>query len=163
MIARQIFLLISLRLFLVEYTNGEYPTKNNCTLSVIENRTIFNNLDEYFHKFSDILIVEYTLSFNDVSRKFNLEQQSSPNSFQPYKWYRTQGHHSSSLLRSYEKYFGMLRTILLKGVREVTIPLRVSPTDCLDQLRNEDLEDEIRSFLLTGMKNMSICIIKHII
>ncbi|CAL1548236.1 unnamed protein product [Lymnaea stagnalis] len=140
--------LVTLSVFWIEFSNSQFLTESSCRLSVPDDKNLLDRLAEYFHKDSDVIIVKYNITFNKVSRNFNLFKQLSSENFKPWRWYRTQGLHTSGVLRSYEKYFGMLHTLLLKGVEEETLLIDASPPDCMDQMRNEDLENLIAKFLL---------------
>ncbi|CAL1542248.1 unnamed protein product [Lymnaea stagnalis] len=130
--------------------HGEVTSASVCKLSIADNKTLFDTLDEKYEEEATTIIIEYTVGFNNVSADFDLRNKSSPESFQPWRWYSTQGLSSSRLLLTYSFLYGTMKFFLSLGIDKVDLSIDVSPPGCLESYENEDLENFIRSFLMEG-------------
>ncbi|XP_013075310.2 uncharacterized protein LOC106061662 isoform X1 [Biomphalaria glabrata] len=120
----------------------------NCSLMPLNNKTFVDSIYAYFSADSQVKVLEYTLTFSNVSTTFNLEGQSSRLAFHPSKWYRTQGLGSSQLLLINQFYYGLLKPLLSASVDQVNVNLQVSPLTCLDNVTGDQLQQLINDYLL---------------
>ncbi|CAL1541430.1 unnamed protein product [Lymnaea stagnalis] len=134
---------------LASLSNGQTTASGRtCSFSILNNKTFLDSLSEYFDKDSSTLILEYFLDFTNVGVSFDLTNRSSPNAFQPWRWFRTQGLGSSQLLLIYNYYYGLLKPFMTLSIERKDIRLSVNPTGCLNNYGRDALENLIRDFLL---------------
>ncbi|KAH9510147.1 hypothetical protein Btru_043586 [Bulinus truncatus] len=119
-----------------------------CTFKLVNNKTFVDNVVQYFDHESYTVILEYYLNFTNVGTDFDLVKRASPDAFQPWRWFRTQGLASSQLLLIYHYYYGFLKPLMAIGISEIRVDLAVSPKDCFDKVKREDLEPLMRDYLL---------------
>ncbi|CAL1527749.1 unnamed protein product, partial [Lymnaea stagnalis] len=147
-IGRLVFSFSALFICMHSVKCDKIPDEPTCVFSVPNNKTLFQKLAKYFDKDSNTIIVEYTVRIRNVSDDFNFYEKSNPGSFQPWKWYRTQGVGSSHVLLTFDFCFGLLRQLLYLGIEKVDLDLDVSPPGCLHHIENKTLDILIRNFLL---------------
>ncbi|CAL1526661.1 unnamed protein product, partial [Lymnaea stagnalis] len=122
---------------------------STCQFSIPNNDTLFKKLSKHFDKHSNTIVIEYTIRLNNGSGEFNLYKGSNSNSFEPWKWYRTQGAGNSHVLLTYDFYFGILKSILALGTRQYVINIDVQPLSCVE---SENFDLFIRDILLQDFK-----------
>ncbi|CAL1527745.1 unnamed protein product [Lymnaea stagnalis] len=132
--------------------SGQISAEQTCSFSIPNNKPLFDTLSKLFDRDSQTAIIEYKVRIRNDSGSFNLYEGSSPNSFQPWKWYRTQGKGTSHLLLTGDFYFGMLRSCFLRsGIKKVDLDLVVSPPGCLHGAAGDTPDKLIRDFLLQDL------------
>ncbi|CAL1526660.1 unnamed protein product [Lymnaea stagnalis] len=146
MMAAHLILLCPL-LFLSFCSSASANSK--CQFSIPNNDTLFQKLSKHFDKNSNTIVIEYTIRLNNGSGEFKLYKGSNSNSFEPWKWYRTQGTGNSHILLTYDFYFGILKRILALGTRQFDINIAVQPLSCVE---SENFDLSIRDILLQDFK-----------
>uniref|UniRef100_A0A2C9KGG4 C-type lectin domain-containing protein n=1 Tax=Biomphalaria glabrata TaxID=6526 RepID=A0A2C9KGG4_BIOGL len=62
-----------------------------CTFKLLYNKTFVDNIVQYLDQDSYTVILEYILNLTNVGPDFDLVKRTSPDAFQPWRWFRTQG------------------------------------------------------------------------
>ncbi|KAI8771649.1 CAunnamed protein product [Biomphalaria glabrata] len=119
-----------------------------CTFKLLYNKTFVDNIVQYLDQDSYTVILEYILNLTNVGPDFDLVKRTSPDAFQPWRWFRTQGKASSQLLLIYHYYYGLLKPMMAVSISELRVDLVVSPKDCFSNVTREDAEVMIRNYLL---------------
>ncbi|CAL1541429.1 unnamed protein product [Lymnaea stagnalis] len=150
---------VTLYLCLLPPTDSQKPAPP-CSFILQNNKTMLEKLAYDFDKESSTVILEYAIRFSSTDDAEGFINRSSHDTFEPLRWYRTQGTHSSELLLSYELYFGYLKHILDLNVKKVDIELMVIPPGCFMEVEQEKAEALLEDYLLKDF-NLDSSSVKH--
>ncbi|XP_059153423.1 uncharacterized protein LOC131939240 [Physella acuta] len=119
-----------------------------CEFTPTNETQFIDSIYQFFNKDSGTRILEYHVKFVNVSSDFDLSKRSRKDAFQPWRWFRTQGVGSSQLLLVNTYYYGLLKPFATVGIAQRDVVLSVSPSDCLDDLKDDQLDNMLRDYLL---------------
>ncbi|GFR66138.1 hypothetical protein ElyMa_000220800 [Elysia marginata] len=127
---------------------GSDLTSRDCGFVPARNASLVESVYKYFSDESSTNILEYDVTVISGGQRLNLASFSGPESYKPFRWYRTQGEGSSELLQVNHYYFGLIWPFMELGLDKVKVTINVTSPACLQNLPRGEIELLLTDYFL---------------